>query len=177
MVNVDCVILHGLAADQAGARVCTEDIAMAVDAAPEKTLGFAGIDPIAVGPSINELIDHANILGMVGITICPAAASMHPCHSQAMALYEKCEHEKLPVFVLGCSLFGKAATMQFAQPEQFDQIARDFPDLRLVMGEVARPWIESALMLISNHPHVYASIDGLSSQPWMLYQSLLLADQ
>ncbi len=177
MANVDWVILHGLAAEQAGAKVRTEDVAMAIDAAPEKTLGFAGIDPIAAGPRANELIDHAKILGMVGITICPAAASMHPCHTRAMALYERCEHEKLPVFVLGSSLFGNAATMPFAQPEQFDQIARDFPNLHLVMGEVGRPWIEPVLTLISNHPHMYASIDGLIGQPWMLYQSLLLADQ
>jgi hypothetical protein len=94
-----------------------------------------------------------------------------------MDLYERCEKRAMPVYIHSGDLFGNVAIMAFARPEHFDEVARAFGDLRLVIAQIGRPWIEPTLQLIRRHRHVYADISGLINHPWQLYHALILAHE
>jgi len=173
--TVQVSIVHGLESRHAKVSVPCKQVAEAVEQNPQKRLGFAGLDPLA--PSMADNLDHAVQLGLVGVSISPAGQNMHPCHSRAMQLYDQCQHRKLPVYVHGVTLFGDRAQLAYAKPESFDEIASNFGQLRLVIAEMGRPWVEPTMWLISQHQHVYADVSGLVGEPWQLYHALLLAHQ
>ena len=175
MTEVDYAIVHGLHSRHAGAHLSHEQVAAIVAAQPEKLLGFGGIDPLASAPA--ESVDKAIGLGLSGVSICPAGQAMHPCHSRAMDLYETCENRGLPVYVQGAELFRDQAIMAFARTDHWDEVARAFPNLRLVIAQMGRPWIEPTLDLLSRHAHLYADVSGLVNELWQLYNALLLASQ
>ncbi len=172
---VHYAIIHGFVSRLLGAAIDAEAVASYVARRPDKFLGFAGIDPMADG-YMREL-DRALQLGLVGITISPAAQDFHPTHSRAMALYERCEAQKIPIFVHPETHLGPTTRMEFAQPYLFDEVARTFPRLKLVLGQVGHPWVDQTLALIGKHPNVYADLSDLVSRPWQLYNVLHMAYQ
>lgn len=173
MEPAQVALVHGLRSAHGGATVTHQHVAATVAQQPEKYLGLAGIDPIA--SPIDASLDEALELGLVGVTICPAGQDMHPCHSRAMRLYERCEAEGLPLYVHGRQLFGDRAVMAHARPDHYDEIARAFPSLRIALAEMGHPWLEATIELLCAHANVYADISGLVAQPWRLYNALLAA--
>ena len=172
---VDISFVHGLHSEHAGVSVGHKQVAAIVEQQPKNLLGFAGIDPLA--PGLGESVEEAHSLGLVGVTISPAGQDMQPSHTRAMRLYELCETHGLVVFVHGGGLFGDRAVLEYARPELFSEVARSFTKLHLVLAEIGRPWIEPTLSLLSQHANVYADVSGLVSEPWQLYNALLLAHQ
>lgn len=175
MAPVSCGVVHGLHAAALDARIAHQAVAEAVATSPDTLLGFAGIDP-SVGNAIEEL-DEATGLGLVGVSVSPAAAGFHPCASEAMALYEACEQRGLPVYIEAGSHLARAAKMEFAQPFLLDEIARAFPGLKIVVGGLGDPWPYQAVALLTKHPTVFADVSGMVRRPWQLYNALVAAYQ
>jgi predicted TIM-barrel fold metal-dependent hydrolase len=62
-----------------------------------------------------------------------------------------------------------------ARPILIDEIARLFPNLKIVIAHIGHPWIEETVAVIRKHPNVYADISALHPRPWQFYQALLCA--
>ncbi|MEM8783361.1 MAG: amidohydrolase family protein [Planctomycetota bacterium] len=176
MAPVSCGVVHGLHAAALEARIPHQAVADAVAKSPHTLLGFAGLDPSASSDSLAEL-DEAVSLGMVGVNISPAAAGFHPCATEAMALYEACERRGLPIYVEAGSRLGRAAKMEFAQPFMLDEIARSFPELKLIVGGFGDPWPYQTVALLAKHPSVFCDVSGMARRPWQLYNALVAACQ
>lgn len=165
--------IFGFRSQLLGAAVPNEVIAEFVAADPPHRVGIAGIDPMAPG-ALAE-IDKAVQLGLSGVTISPAAQGFHPAHSAAMRVYERCDRLRLPVFITNDLPLTSSAIMEFARPAAFDEVARAFPNLRIVLGEMGTPWAAETLALLTKHDNLYADIAMVAGRPWELYNVLLLA--
>jgi predicted TIM-barrel fold metal-dependent hydrolase len=42
-----------------------------------------------------------------------------------------------------------------------DEIARSFPKLKIVIGQLGHPWTEETITMLGKHPNVFADISGL----------------
>lgn len=173
MSCVSGVCVLGFRSELLRANVPNEFIAEYVAREPERRFGIAGIDPLS--HAALEEIDQAVALGLVGITLSPAAQGFHPSHSAAMRVYERCAELSLPVFVNNTTPAAPNAMLEFARPSALDEMARALPELRLVIAELGYPWIDETLTLLAKHQHVYADLSGISSRPWQLYNALLAA--
>ena len=98
-------------------------------------------------------------------------------HTAAMALYQACADRNVPILVEHQPWLVPAAQLEFAQPYLFDEVARTYPDLKLVIGALGHPWVEQALVLLCKHRSVYADISEIIHHPLQLYQALLAALQ
>jgi predicted TIM-barrel fold metal-dependent hydrolase len=170
---VDHAIVLGFKSRHLGAEIPNTFVAEYVRQYSSKMIGFAGIDPTAEDCLDDLKISHDE-LHLKGVTISPAAQNFHPASTPAMALYEACVERGLPVF-FEQSLRSPAAKMEFARPTLLDEVAREFPDLRLVITHLGFPWIEEAVAVLGKHRHVYADVAGLLRHPWLAYRSLLAA--
>lgn len=155
------------------AGIPTEMVAEVVRAAPNRTAGIAGIDPLA--PSALEDLDRAIELGMVGVSISPSAQGFHPAHSDAMRLYARIEAAGLPIFVGRPGPLVATGHLEFDRPVGFDEVARQFPRMRIMIGELGWPWLDECLAMLVKHANVHAEISGVVSRPWQLYNTLLNA--
>jgi len=175
MQAVDHAFVLGFESTYLDALVPAKQVADVVALNPVKNIGFVGVDPL--GGGYIERLDEAIDLGLKGVVVCPAATGCHPTHTRAMRLYEKCAEQSMPVLVHMGSHFGADAMMEFSQPFLFDEVARSFPNLRLVIAQVGYPWVEQTLVLLSKHRTVYADLSQLALRQWHLYNALLSAYQ
>lgn len=120
-------------------------------------------------------VDEAIRLGMIAVSLSPVCAGFHPTHSQAMRLYERCAESGLPVFVSRGAPLSPSGILEFGRPGAWDEVARTYPTLPIVIGEIGYPWIDEALVLAGKHENVWAEVSGVASRPWQLYNVLLAA--
>lgn len=176
MAPVGCAVLLGFESKLLGGSIPHEQVAGYVERAPDRRLGFGGIDPKAdLDPTAS--LEQALSLGLVGVTVNPAAAGFHPSDTRAMALFEACQHHGVPVLIECGTVFAREARMEFARPVLLDEVIREFPDLRLVLGTFGDPWVDEGVALLAKHPNVYADISGFTARPWQLFHALLTAHQ
>ncbi|QQE11243.1 amidohydrolase family protein [Planctomycetota bacterium] len=175
MAKVETAIILGFESAYLKASIPHECVAKYVQRDPSKYLGFMGIDPTASNPvaSLEKGLD----LGLVGVTVSPSAQGFHPSNTDAMELYEACEAKNIPVFIEFDAMFARDVKMEFGQPYLLDEVARTFPNLKIVINSLGHPWVEQAIALIGKHPTVYTDLSDLILRPWQLYNALLLAHQ
>lgn len=170
---VDLAIVLGFKSRHLKAEIPNTFVAEYVRQYSSKMIGFAGIDPTA-DDCLDDLKVAHEELHMKGVTISPAGQNFHPASTPAMALYEACVERGLPVY-FEQSLRSPASKMEFARPTLLDEVAREFPELRIVITHLGFPWVEETVAVLGKHRHVYADVAGLLRHPWLAYRSLLTA--
>jgi predicted TIM-barrel fold metal-dependent hydrolase len=141
---------------------------------PHRFIPFGGVDP-RLNSDMAAQMDH--LLGELGIK----AIKIHPPHQlfnvndylfnpdlQALTVvYEKCIEYDAPLMVhTGTSTF-QGARNRFADPMPVDDVAVDFPDLKIIMAHAGRPLhTDTAFFLLRRHPNV--SFDISSTPPTAL---------
>jgi predicted TIM-barrel fold metal-dependent hydrolase len=143
---------------------------------PGKLIGFAGIDPTE-NTAVSEVKIAKQDLRLRGITMSPANQDFHPIDSRAMKVYEAAEQFGMPIVFHPAGQFTEASKLEFARPYLLDEIARTFPQLRIVVAQLGQPWIDETLVMIGKHDNVFADLSGLLSRPWQAYNALVNANQ
>jgi predicted TIM-barrel fold metal-dependent hydrolase len=77
-------------------------------------------------------------------------------------VYALAEQEGVPVmFHTGTSIF-PGARSKYGNPMAIDDVAIDFPKLKIIMAHGGRPlWMAEAFFLMRRHPNVYMDISGI----------------
>jgi uncharacterized protein len=116
-----------------------------------------------VRSEINRVLDLG--IGMIKI---------HPPHQlfspnayrgelwQLAEVYRECEVRGVPVmFHTGTSVFPRARNV-FADPMPIDDVAIDFPKLKILIAHAGRPlYGETSLFLTRRHPNVHIDLSGI----------------
>jgi predicted TIM-barrel fold metal-dependent hydrolase len=174
---VDKSIVLGFRSHYLGAHVPNDYVAHYVRQHPDRLIGFAGIDPSKPLEAVRETVRAHDELGMHGITVSPAAQDFHPASTAAMKLYAEANRLRMPVIFDQHALMTPGAKMEFARPFLLDEVAREFPDLRIIIAELGHPWIDETVLLLGKHANVFADIGGLLNNHWQAYNALLVAYQ
>lgn len=173
MSCVDVSAVLGFRSRYLETHIAAETVASFVAKAPSRRIGFAGIDPLLPDP-VGE-IDRVVSLGLSGVCISPALQNFHPAHSRAAMVYERCQEIGLPIIVRYLQRMPVKSVMEYASPVYLDEVARNFPRLKLVIGQFGWPFMDQALALIGKHENVYTTLSGIGSHPWRLYNVLMSA--
>jgi predicted TIM-barrel fold metal-dependent hydrolase len=173
---VDKSIVLGFKSRYLRAEIPNAIIAEYVKRAPEKLIGFAGIDPTERSAP-DEVRIARETLRLRGITISPATQDFHPSDTRAMRVYEVCEELGMPVLIHPVGQATEHSKLEFGRPYLLDEAARTFPKLRLVIAQMGQPWVDETVCLLAKHPHVFADVSGLLGRPWQAYNALVGAYQ
>ncbi len=144
---------------------------------PEKMVAFASLDPSDPAEALEDLDEAHRVLGMKGVAIAPAAQDFHPASSNAYVVYERVCALGLPVLIHPGIYVAPQHKLEYAKPILLDEVARDFPDLRLVITHFGFPWVGETIVLLEKHPNLYAELSSLLVQSWQAYTALLTAHQ
>lgn len=170
---IDCSLILGHRADLVGANIPNELIAEFASRDSSRRLGIAGIDPLS--HSTEHDLSVTLDLGFVGIAVSPPLAGFHPTHSAAMRVYEWCCENGLPIIVTMPQPIPSSAVLDFARPIHWDEVARTFPELRIMFTQIGYPWIDELLVLAGKHQHVFAEVSSVATRPWQVYNALSTA--
>ncbi len=171
--EMDCVsatCLLGFRCDRIGAAIPTEFIAEQMRRHPGRIVGVAGIDPLAESPESQVL--RARDLGMSGLAVSPSTQGFHPTHSAAMQVFELAERLGMPVWASRPGMVSAECRLEFDRPMAWDEVARSFPRLPIVLGGLGEPWVPEAALLLAKHDRVFADLGGLVGRPWQLFEAL-----
>src|SRR6266581_1658833 len=77
-------------------------------------------------------------------------------------IYRRCEERGLPVMIhTGTSIF-PGARSKYGNPIELDDVAIDFPDLRIVMAHGGRPlYMEEAFFVLRRHRQMWLDVSGI----------------
>lgn len=142
--------------------------------APERLIAFGGVDPTA-GGSVFDEVERLRDLGVKAI-------KFHPPHQEIAAnayrddlpglaeMYGRAEELGMPVMVhTGTSIF-PGARSRTGEPMAVDDVAVDFPDLRIVIAHGGRPlWMEQAFFLVRRFPNVFMDVSSIPPKAVLRY--------
>ena len=76
----------------------------------------------------------------------------------------------MPVVIhTGTSVFAKARSI-YGDPIYVDDVAVDYPDLKIVLAHGGRPlWMETAFFLVRRHRNVYKDVSGIPPSKLLHY--------
>ncbi|WP_226036700.1 amidohydrolase family protein [Aquibacillus saliphilus] len=143
---------------------------------PERIIGFMGLNP-KLPHMLDELDRSFYDLGLKGIKLGPIYQDFHPLDKRAYPIYARAEQLGLPILFHQGATFPRKAPLRYANPILLEEIAHDFPNLKIIIAHVGNPWCDETNVLIRKQPNVYADISGLFYRPWQFYQALSLCHE
>ena len=176
MAQFDRVIVFGLKARRTGYWIPDEYIADFVAQCSHKLVGFASCDPTQ--PGYVEELEHAiEDLGLRGLKMGPIYGGFDPRDQRCRLVYEYCQTKGIPVIFHTGTTFNRDAPLEFGRPWLFDQVAIQYPELRIVLAHLGHPFYDECLAVIRKHPNMYADISALYYRPWQFYNMMILAQE
>src|SRR5205823_6012955 len=100
-----------------------------------------------------------------------------PTSTVAMRVYSEAARLRLPIIFHQNAQSARESKLEFARPYLLDEVAREFPELKIVITQLGYPWVDETLALLAKHANVFAEISGLLQHPWPAYNALVAAHQ
>ncbi|MEM0117830.1 MAG: amidohydrolase family protein [Conexivisphaerales archaeon] len=140
--------------------ISNEFLRQLVDQHPGRLVAFAGIDPNEGAEALRKLRIAVEEMGFRGLKVHGSVNSIYINDERIYLLCEYCQERGLPVlFHTGTTALGDCQ-VKYCKPEYIDEIAEQFPDLKIVMAHFGWPWHEVAIAVALRHKNVYMDISG-----------------
>lgn len=167
-----CIVL---ASDDDSQGKVNENLSEYVGKHKDKMVGFAFVDPTKENINEKKLASITEKLGLKGIVLYCSNGGFHPAHSKAMLFYELAQTLDLPIFFHNSSNLKAEAFLDYAQPFLLDEVARAFPELKIVIGNMGYPFVEQTLSMVEKHENVFADLTIRASRAWEVYRTVISA--
>ena len=132
---VDTTIVLGFKSRWLDAEITNDHVASYVRQHPDRLIGFAGIDPSEPKEAIAELKRVRDELSMPALAIAPAAQDFHPSNSRAMQVYAEAAELGMAILFHSGVYISPASKLEYARPVLLDEVAREFPALKIVIAQ------------------------------------------
>ncbi|MHC9237408.1 amidohydrolase family protein [Pseudooceanicola sp. 502str34] len=130
---------------------------------------FASIDPAKGKMGVREARTLMRDHGVRGFKFHPTFQGFYPNDRMAYGLYEAIEAEGgIALFHTGQTGVGSGMRggmgmrLKYSHPMCLDDVAVDFPDLKIIAAHPSFPWQEEALAVAQHKPNVYIDLSGWS---------------
>lgn len=150
-------------------RIRNEEIAEAARDNSDIMLAFASIDPHKGKAGAREARRMISEYGVKGFKFHPPMQNYAPADPMAWPIYEVIAEHKLPaIFHTGHSGMGTGMPggggirLKYGQPILVDDVAVDFPDMKIILAHPSWPWTDEALSMALHKPNVFIDLSGWS---------------
>jgi len=149
-----------------GAKSNNDSVIEFVKAFPQKFFGFVGLDPHKGMKAVYELKAAITDLGMHGAAVDPYLAQIYANDAKYYPIYAKCCELDVPlVFTTGPATLVPGAIIDHVAPRYIDFVARDFPDLKIVISHGGYPWVNEAIIVAQRNRNVYIELSEYEFSP------------
>ena len=157
--SIDKVVLQIATSKGSPARLVNEYASMLLRMFPDKFIGFAGFDPNRGEEAVADIEHAIKDLGYKGLkTVSPLLEldindkAFYPCYAKAQEL-------GVPITIhTGASSLVMGSRIKYAQPAMVDDVAFDFPDLKIICAHMGGHQYMDAYNMLVRHRNVYADL-------------------
>ncbi len=136
-----------------------EELKKIQDAHPERFICFGAVDP-RKEDALTKLKVMAKDYGFRGLKLHCDALDILPNDPKLYPIYEKCaEYGLIVLHHTGTTGLGYCK-IKFGRPVDIDEVAQDFPDLKIICAHFGWPWMEECFAVATRNPNVYVDISG-----------------
>ncbi|XIE81040.1 amidohydrolase family protein [Streptomyces sp. SBR177] len=165
-----------------------EEIAETAAAHPDVLVPFASIDPFRGRAGVRQARRLVEEYGVRGFKFHPSIQGFYPDDRLAYGLYEVIEETgTVALFHSGQTGIGAGVPggggirLKYSDPMRVDDVAADFPHLKIVLAHPSFPWQDEALAVATHKPGVHIDLSGWSPKyfpPQLVrYANTLLKDK
>ncbi|MET7320564.1 amidohydrolase family protein [Streptomyces sp. NPDC005549] len=169
-------------------RIANEEIAESCAAHADVLVPFASVDPHKGRAGLREARRLVEEHGVRGFKFHPSIQAFSPDDRMAYPLYEAIEELGVPALFhtgqtgIGAGVPGGGGIrLKCSNPMLVDDVAVDFPELRIILAHPSFPWQDEALAVATHKPYVYIDLSGWSPKyfpPQLVrYANTLLKDK
>jgi hypothetical protein len=164
MSMADFVALMGRAGVEVGVlRAGNVIVAEVLAQYPKRFIGLATISPHDGMRGVRELVRLVREHGFGALRVSSLYNMIPASDRRYYPLYAKCVELDIPVRIYTNINYATDRPYDLGHPRHLDQIAMDFPELRIVAGLSGWPWVNEMVALLRRHPNLYA--DTASHRP------------
>ncbi|MEM3485469.1 MAG: amidohydrolase family protein [Candidatus Methanomethyliaceae archaeon] len=118
-------------------------------------IGFASVDPHA--PNAPEILEYAiKELGLRGLKLSPPTQEVFPNDASTMyPIYRKAANLGIPVIFHTGMSWEPRARLKYGHPLLIEDVAVEFPDLKIILAHFGWPWVLDAVALALKYPNIY----------------------
>ena len=163
LFTVDCESAMG------AKRVSNYEVAEQAQKNDDICLAFASIDPHKGKYGAREARDLVENHGVKGFKFHGIAQNAHPADRMAYPIYEVINAYKLPVIFhtghsgMGTGMRGGGGMrLKYGQPMLIDDVAVDFPDMKIILAHPSWPWVDESLSMALHKDNVFIDLSGWS---------------
>ena len=172
--TADKVVVFGIQAKATGLWVPNEVISDYVKQHPEKLQGWAAVDPTQ--PDAVEQLEYCvTDLGLKGLKLGPVYQDFDPMDRKYWPIFEVCRKHNLPIMWHQGATFPSRSRLKWGFPMQLEDVAMDFPEVKMIIAHLGHPWEEDMTVLVRKCPNVYTDISAVHYRPWRYWQAMTTA--
>ena len=168
--------------------VPNEEVAEVAAANPDVLIPFASVDPNKGARAVEEAKRLIRDYGVKGFKLHPNVQGFYPNDRSVYPLYEVVAEAGLPALFhtghsgIGAGLPGGGGIrLKYSNPMYVDDVAVDFPELKIVLAHPSFPWQDEAISVALHKQQVYIDLSGWSPKyfpPQLVqYANTLLRDR
>lgn len=151
--GIDMAVAMGRS-DRVGGSVSNDDVSALVQEYPDRFKGFGSINTTNIRGDLREVHRCVEDLGLSGIALDPGIDShLRADAAQLYPVYALCEQYQIPAAITMSIHVGP--DLVHSLPVAIDRVARDFPDLSLIVSHAAWPWTLEMIGVAFRRPNVY----------------------
>ncbi|MEU9647916.1 amidohydrolase family protein [Streptomyces sp. NPDC048110] len=169
-------------------RIANEEVAESCAAHADVLVPFASVDPHKGRAGVREARRLVEEYRVRGFKFHPSIQAFSPDDRMAYPLYETIEELGVPALFhtgqtgIGAGVPGGGGIrLKYSNPMLVDDVAVDFPELRIILAHPSFPWQDEALAVATHKPYVYIDLSGWSPKyfpPQLVrYANTLLKDK
>ena len=145
----------------------SEEVAAACAEHADVLIPFGSVDPWRGRAGVRLARRLVEEHGVRGFKFHPSLQAFHPNDRLAYPLYEVIEELGVPALFhtgqtgIGAGVRGGGGIrLKYSNPLAVDDVAADFPDLRIILAHPSFPWQDEALAVATHKPNVYIDLSG-----------------
>ena len=169
-------------------RIANEAVVESARRNADVLIPFASIDPAKGKAGVTEARRLVEELGVRGFKFHPSVQAFYPNDPAVYPLYEVLEELGVPALFhsgqtgIGSGLPGGGGIrLKYSNPLHVDDVAADFPHLKIILAHPSFPWQDEALAVATHKPGVHIDLSGWSPKyfpPQLVqYANTLLKDK
>ena len=150
-------------------RVSNYEVAEIANKNDDICIPFASIDPHKGKYGAREARDLIENHGVKGFKFHGIAQNAHPADRMGYPIYEVINEYRLPaIFHTGHSGMGTGMRggggmrLKYGEPMLIDDVAVDFPDMKIILAHPSWPWVDQSLSMALHKTNVFIDLSGWS---------------
>ncbi len=143
--------------------ISNDEVATFVAASAGRLVGVGSVDISKPMAAVREVRRCVTELGFKAIRVLPWLWEVPPTDRRFYPVYAACCEIDVP-FCTQIGHTGPLMPSEVGRPIYLDQVALDFPELRIVAGHIGYPWTEEAVAVATKHENVYIDTSAYTAR-------------